>query len=223
LAALPDAQEARNVVISDHKVRAFVATAYARDHQLGLLVDVLAITGTRPSQAIRLRVEDFHNDPVKPFLRMPKSGKGGGRNRSQRKVERYNVPITPALAGKLQQAAGGREGAAPLLVRSSGNPWSKDPNQDYRPDMAAIVVAIGLDPNLVSVYALRHSSIVRALLRNVPVRLTAATHDTSISQIERNYSRYITEHADDFARVALLQHDESTADNVVVLPGANHG
>ena len=37
LAGLPDAQEARNVIISDEKVREFVSTAYGLDRQFGLL------------------------------------------------------------------------------------------------------------------------------------------------------------------------------------------
>ena len=49
-AGLPDAQEARNVVLSDEEVHEFVVVAYVLDHQLGLLVDTLAITGARPSQ-----------------------------------------------------------------------------------------------------------------------------------------------------------------------------
>ena len=73
LAALPDAQEARNVVLSDDKVREFVATAYGLDHQFGLLTDTLAVTGARPSQAVRLRVEDLHDHPTRPKLMMPKS------------------------------------------------------------------------------------------------------------------------------------------------------
>ena len=84
LAGLPDAQEARNVIISDDKVREFVSVAYGLDHQFGLLADTLAITGARPSQAARLRVEDLHDHPVRPKLMMPKSAKGGGRNRSRR-------------------------------------------------------------------------------------------------------------------------------------------
>ena len=56
-------------------------------------------------------------------------------------------------------------------------------------------------------YSLRHSSIVRALLRNVPIRLIAATHNTSTRMIEANYSKFITEHADDISRIGLL-HDE---------------
>ena len=85
LAGLPDAQEARNVILSDDKVREFVATAYGLDHKFGLLTDTLAITGARPSQAVRLRVEDLHDHPVRPKLMMPKSAKGGGRNRSAEK------------------------------------------------------------------------------------------------------------------------------------------
>src|SRR6516225_1189424 len=108
LAGLPDAQEARNVILSDDKVRKFVAAAYAHDEKLGLLVDVLAVTGARPSQVVRLRVEDLHDHPVRPKLMMPKSAKGGGRNRSQKKNERYSVPITPHLAAKLKDAASGR-------------------------------------------------------------------------------------------------------------------
>src|SRR5262245_3684674 len=57
LAGLPDAQEARNVIIPDDKVLELVAAAYRLDHQFGLLIDTLAITGARPSQAVRLRVE----------------------------------------------------------------------------------------------------------------------------------------------------------------------
>src|SRR6478609_157247 len=52
LAGLPDAQEARNVVLSDHKVREFVGSAYGLDGKFGLLADTLAITGARPSQAV---------------------------------------------------------------------------------------------------------------------------------------------------------------------------
>ena len=66
--------------------------------KFGLLTDTLAITGARPSQAVRLRVEDLHDHPVRPKLMMPKTAKGGGRNRSQKKIERYSVPITVQLA-----------------------------------------------------------------------------------------------------------------------------
>jgi integrase len=219
LAGLPDTHEARNVVISDTKVSALVAGAYDRDAKLGLLIDVLAVTGTRPSQAVRLRVEDVQDHPTKPKLMMPKSGKGGGRNRMQGKSERFPVPITAQLAAKLRAAAKGRPGDVPLLLRSDGTPWHPDPNQNYRQDFREIVKAIGLDPDQITPYALRHSSIVRMLLRRVPIRLTASLHNTSVEVIERTYSKYITEHADDHARVGLLEHEEApVADNVISLP-----
>ncbi|QHO72087.1 integrase [Bradyrhizobium sp. CCBAU 051011] len=218
LAGLPDAQEARNVVLSDDKVLAFVAAAYALDHQLGLLTDTLAITGARPSQAVRLRVEDLHDHPLRPKLMMPKSAKGGGRNRSAKKIERYSVPITRALALRLKAAAKGRAGEAPLLLQSEGIPWDKNPGQNYHREVDNIVSAIGLDPAEVTMYCLRHSSIVRMLLRNVPIRLVASLHNTSVAMIEKHYSKYITEHSiDDIARVGLLSESAPAADNVIAL------
>jgi integrase len=217
LAGLPDAQEARNVIISDNKVREFVSVAYGVDHQLGLLADTLAITGARPSQAARLRVEDLHDHPVRPKLAMPKSGKGGSRNRSAKKAERYSVPITAQLATRLKQAAKGRADDAPLLLQSDGHGWGDNPGQRYHREVGKIVTAIGLDPDEVTMYCLRHSSIVRALLLNVPIRLVASLHNTSVAMIERTYSKYITEHSDDISRRAMLQHEPPIGDNVVVL------
>jgi len=65
------------------------------------------------------------------------------------------------------------------------------------------ITAAGLDRREVTIYALRHSSIVRQLLAGVPVRVVAVNHDTSIPMIERTYSRYIGDHADALARKAL--------------------
>ncbi len=217
LAGLPDAQEARNVIISDAKVREFVGSAYGLDHQFGLLADTLAITGARPSQAARLRVEDLRDHPVRPKLAMPKSGKGGSRNRSAKKAERYSVPITVQLAAKLKQAAKGRADDAPLLLQSDGNAWGDNPGQRYHREVGKVVTAIGLDPDEVTMYCLRHSSIVRSLLLNVPIRLVASLHNTSVAMIERTYSKYITEHSDDISRKALLQHEPPSGDNVVAL------
>jgi integrase len=208
LANLPDAHVARNVILSDEKVREFVAAAYARNEGLGLLVDTLAVTGARPSQVTRLLVDDLRDHPLRPKLMMPKSGKGGGRNRTAKKAERYSVPITPQLCVRLKQAAKGRAGGAPLLLQTDGSPWPDAVSNAYRFEVPEVVKAIGLDPATVTLYALRHSSIVRMLLANVPIRLVASLHNTSTGQIERAYSKHITEVADDYARGALLQHTE---------------
>ena len=143
LAGLPDAQEARNVIISDDKVLELVAAAYRLDHRFGLLIDTLAVTGARPSQAVRLRVQDLHNHPLRPKLMMPKSAKGGGRNRSQKRHERYSVPITVQLAERLKEAAKGRAGAAPLLLQNDGSPWPHRPGQHRHRQVDKIVTAVG--------------------------------------------------------------------------------
>ena len=79
----------------------------ALDHQFGLLTDTLAITGARPSQAVRLRVEDLHDHPLRPKLMMPKSAKGGGRNRSAKKDRALFGPDHRA-AGSQAEAGGER-------------------------------------------------------------------------------------------------------------------
>jgi integrase len=218
LARLPGVEQARNVVISDAKVREFIAAAHANDVGLGLLIETLAETGARPSQVSRLRVEDLRDHQSKPTLMLPKSGKGGGRNRAEQKHERYSVPISAQLARKLRQAAQGRPSEAPLLPRSDGRPWGEDASAIYREPVQKIVKAIGLDPAKVTVYALRHSNIVRQLLAGWPVRLVAALHNTSAQMIEANYSAHITEHAEDFAQV-LLQPEAPGGDNVVPITG----
>jgi hypothetical protein len=148
---------------------------------------------------------------------MPKSGKGGGRLRVKRKVERVSVPITPQLAVRLTAATAGRPHDAPLLLWRDHRGWGVEPSANYRADFRAIVAAIGLDPDVATAYSLRHSSIVRQLLRGVPIRLVASLHDTSVSQIESNYSKYISEHSDEISRRALLHDDEPppVVDNVI--------
>ena len=217
LANLPNAQVARNVILPDDKVLEFVARAYALDDQFGLLTETLAVTGARPSQAVRLRVEDLHDHPLRPKLMMPKSAKGGGRNRAQKKLERYSVPITATLSKRLKAAATGRPAEAPLLLQGDGSAWGDNPGQCYHRQVDKVVTAIGLDPAEVTMYCLRHSSIVRMLLRSVPIRLVASLHNTSVAMIEKHYSRYITEHSDDVSRHALLQPASSVGENVVAL------
>ena len=117
----------------------------------------------------------------------------------------------------MKAAAGGRDQGAPLLTQLDGSPWPKHPGQHCHRQIDKIVTAIGLDPAVVTMYALRHSSIVRMLLANVPIRLIASLHNTGVAMIERNYSRYITEHSDDISRKALLQHEPRSGDNIVAL------
>ena len=121
LAALPNATEARNVVLADDVVARLIAAAYKHDRALGLLAQVIAETGARPSQAVRLVVADLD---AKHFrLMMPRSGKGHTHKRPTKMQERVPVPITAALVALLKQEAKGRASNAPLLTRSNGEAW----------------------------------------------------------------------------------------------------
>jgi hypothetical protein len=77
-----------------------------------------------------------------------------------------------------------------------------------------------LDPSEVTIYALRHSAIVRQILAGVPIRVVAVNHDTSIAMLERTYSRYIGDHSDALARRALLDTTFPTNNNVVPIVSA---
>jgi hypothetical protein len=99
------------------------------------------------------------------------------------------VPITAQLASRLREAAKGRAADAPLLTQMDGSAWGDNPGQRYHRHIDKIVTEIGLDPTVMTIYRLRHSSVVRQLLLGVPIRLTASTHNTSVAMIERTYSK----------------------------------
>jgi integrase len=208
LAALPDSQAARAAaVLSDDQVRAVVAACYADSERLGLLAEVLAVTGARPVQVARLLVDDLETDR----LMMPRSAKGRGRKR----IERRPLPIPPSLAAKLRAAAGDRPGDAPLLQRPDGAAWHSGHSDHSRPFERALAAA-GL-PKVVP-YALRHSSITRALQRGLSPRLVADAHDTSIAMLERTYAKYIADYSDAALRTAQIELEPATIDMVKVVP-----
>jgi integrase len=191
LAPLRGAEEARNVILSDAVVRTIISAAYEENAELGLLVEVAAVTGARPSQIARLDSADLQDGRIDPRLMMPRSRKG-----REKKITRRPVPIPASLAAKLHDSVSGQQLDAPLLSApvKRRNPSSKSSRwgrSDHSKLFARAVRAAGLDPSEVTLYALRHSNIVRQLLAGVPVRVVAVNHDTSVVMIERTYSRYI--------------------------------
>ena len=208
LASIFDAAEARNVILSDPVIRDIITAAFAIGSELGLLVETAAVTGARVSQIANLRVEDLQADRLDPRLMMPSSRKGRG----QKKVTHVPVPIPESLAEKLKRASNGKESDRPLLTKPSGGRWKQS---DHSRLFRRVVLRAGLDPSEVTLYALRHSSIVRDLLANVPVRVVATKHDTSIPMIERNYSKYIADHADVLSRRAMLDPSAPSGDNFI--------
>jgi site-specific recombinase XerD len=211
LAGIRDAGQSRNVILTDTEVAGVVTAAYEISPEFGLLVEVAATTGARVSRLANLTVMDLQDDRAAPRLTMPTSRKGRGR-----KVERRPVPITPSLAAKLRAASGDRRAGAPLLVKQNGDRW-RHANHGHPFQQAA--AAAGLDPSVVTLGALRHSSIVRELLANVPIRIVATKHDTSTAMVEKTYSKYIGDFADALSRKALLDLSAPVSGNVVSLGG----
>jgi integrase len=205
LSGIAENFESRNPSsLSDAEVQDLVRHAYAIDPAFGVYCEVAAVTGARPSQIVRLLGADLLPNGDGPRLMMPSSRKGRGR-----KISRKPVPITASLAAKLS----GRAPDAPLLVRSDGRVWQSTDKSDHARLFALAAERAGLTG--VTIYALRHSSIVRALLANVPARVVAAMHDTSLQMLEATYSAFISEFGDSIARKSLLEIAPPKAGKVV--------
>jgi integrase len=208
LSGIAEGFASRNVQrLDDDQVRNLIAAAYAIDPAFGLYVETLAVSGARCSQVARLAVADLQADNGTPRLLMPCSRKGRSRKPAKRPV-----PITKSLAGRLKT---NRPAEAPLLLRTDGTAWQSSQDGDHERFYRQAAERAGVTG---TIYQLRHSSIIRSLLANVPARVVAATHDTSIVMLERTYSAYIADHADAVARPALLETSSSVG-NIVRLPG----
>ena len=213
LATIPDAEESRNVILPEATIHSIISAAYQESDEFGLLVEVAAVTGARVSQLARLEVQDLQDDRADPRLMMPSSRKGRG----QKKITRRPVPIPNALAARLRSVIAVKAASAPLLPKPSDGPWKR--SDHTRPFQRAASRA-GLVPSEVTIYALRHTAIVRQILAGVPIRVVAVNHDTSIAMLERTYSRYIGDHSDSLARRALLDTTVPPNDNVVPIATA---
>ena len=200
LATLPDAVNARRMILPDGDVRSLVAAAYGVNNKLGLLIETTAVTGARLSQLARLTVGDLQTDRPDPRLMMPASRKGG---RHKRKVSHVPVPIPVTLAAKLAQEARDWPADSPLLLAPDGKAWRHSRHANHHVLFGAAIKRAGINP-VITLYHLRHSSIVRMLLNHVPIAVVARLHDTSVTQIESHYGAYIADYADDVSRPALL-------------------
>jgi integrase len=197
LATIPDAEQSRNVILDESVLLALIANARDVSAEFGLLVELAAVTGARVSQLARLEVQDVQADRSDPRLMMPSSRKGRG----QKKIQRRPVPVPTEFAARLRPAIENKAPHASLLTKPSGEPWKK---ADHSRLFQRVAASTGVDPAKVTIYALRHSNIVRQILAAVPLRVIAVNHDTSVAMLERTYSRYIGDHADELARRALL-------------------
>lgn len=197
-----------NQILEDNQVREIIriARAHDEDGDFALVVVLLAATGARFSQLRRMTVGDVQIEQSR--LLVPTSFKGKGRS-----PERIKVPVGEDILQLLRPAIFDRKQTEPLLqrwrykqvssikwVRASRGPWktASEMTRDWR----LVVAEAGLDG--VIPYALRHTSIVRGIRANLPIRLVAAVHDTSVTMIERHYSRWITEGLEELAARAIV-------------------
>jgi integrase len=207
LKALPNAQTARQALLSDADVRRVVDAAYNVDPDLGALVLTLASTGARFGQVARILIADLQ--PEAGRVMVPASAKGRGIKQRRHSA----VPLGPDAVERLKRLTIGRGGHEPLLVRwvsrqtapgkwehVGRSPWLHASGMAHNWRKALAVAGV---PH-VEPYSLRHSSIVRGLRSGVPVRIVAALHDTSTTMIEAHYSAHILDMADDLARRAVV-------------------
>ncbi|MBR0870035.1 site-specific integrase [Bradyrhizobium tropiciagri] len=193
-----------NYYLPDAGIRDIVAECYVEGDDFGAAIDVLAVTGTRESQALKIYPHDLRDDNEnEPRLMVWCSNKGA----VDRDPEQRSVPITPKLAAMLRKRADARGAKRPLFDRI----WNMSAR--FRVVLKRLELDLTLTP-----YTMRHSSIIRQILANVPVRVIAFNHDTSVQEIERTYGRYLGDASNDLTRKGLLADTEpQKLDNVVRL------
>ena len=181
---MPGGKNARRVVLPDADVLRLVEAAYQEDRAFGVLVEVLAQTGARVSQAARLRCADLQADRADPRLLMPTSYKGRG----QKEKQHVPVPITAALAALLAELKGDRPDDAPLLRKSDGSRWLEINKSEHWNLFRVVAERAGFDPDVITSYALRHVDLPRLAQRRSGHNRRAKLHDTSAREIEAHYS-----------------------------------
>jgi integrase len=216
--ASPVAREAQ--VLSDADVRRIVAAAWEIDAEggwdgdLGRLTLVLASTGARFSQVVRMTVADVQAPQRR--LMIPVSRKGG----AVKQLSHTGVRVGDDVLAALQAATAGRVGAEPLFLRPR---WTKLPSLKWAKGerspwgmsseltrlWSAIMARAGLPASTVP-YCLRHSSIVRGLRAGLPTEMVAKMHDTSGGMVAAHYGKFIVDALDDLAAKAIIALSPAT-------------
>ena len=168
-------------MLTDAQRRDLVASAYAISPAFGLYVEVHAATGARTSQIALLDVDDLHAGK-EPKLMVPSISQGQESPRAHAQADADRAELGDAAeAGRswtrCRRAAAADEGRPALDLRPASHPLPQ--SRRSRPAC----------PTHATMYCLRHTAITKALLAGVPVRLVAASFDTTVAMIEKTYSQ----------------------------------
>ena len=207
--AISTETNARKQFLTEAEVQSLVDAAFAVDENgdFGRLVLLMAATGTRYSQAARVTVGDLQMEHGRVLV--PHGRKGNKKGPAGHTA----IPLSAPTLARLRPALEGRPVDEPLLLhwvskqigpvkweRDHRGPWKRgEIARPWNEAKAASDVPVETVP-----YALRHTSILRGLRANLPVRLLASLHDTSVAMIEAHYSAYIVDASEDLARRAML-------------------
>jgi integrase len=208
-AAMPrrEAPATREVgaIPTPEEVHQLIAAIQAVDADLELFMEVLALTGTRPSQLARCRRDDL--DGANGLLMIPASHKG----RAGKAAGTATFPIGSKLAGRIARQLDQRTGllfhtakmvqdftlvpSEQLAAAGLGDTWREvgrtawNKYQWVRRVRTAVRTA-GLDRGI-TLYSLRHARIIRLIQAGMALREIAGLLDTSVVMIERRYAKHI--------------------------------
>ncbi len=219
----------RNLLLTRVQVDALVRELGHIDPALGLFAKVLSVTGARPGSLARCTLADL--DVITGGLHIPRSAKGKpGLRKSTRGVPSL-IPadLAKEIAAQADSETGLlfhatrrsqsfevlndldattlQKGALGRTWRASGRcAWSK--NYWSRP-MREAVRRSGLPP-AVTAYTLRHCWAVELIRGGLSLREVAALLDTSVSMLEKTYSREIGHDPRTLARLQAVQKATSS-------------
>jgi len=211
LAALrgPEPKVGRRIldVLSREEIRQIEAAAATERDKL--IVRVLADTGMRVGELLRLRVDDLVSDGRERYLRVLGRSQGGGAKGDAGRL----VPITPGLHMRLDRYA--RRGRPECNTDRLFVTLERRPTGDYEPlaerSVQGLVTMLGKKAGIakhVHPHLFRHSLATNLLRKHVnPIQVRDILGHTSLAMIDRVYSHLVASDAHEALMGALRADD----------------
>lgn len=167
--------ERRDRVMTPEELKAIYAFLDKRSPEFGDFLRAVELTGARPfSEMAQVTAADVDFEGGTITLQKHKNRRKTGKPRT--------IFVVPELLGMLRARAG-RHPGGPLFRSRRGKPWYNGSSCKW---FAEIAKGLGIEGAFA--YALRHTYITNALIRNVPVEVVAALVGNTPAVIHRHYS-----------------------------------